>query len=129
MASEEYWPNDLLEDLPLAPADILAEIASELGNKTKHLVEAKVRTSTDFEGNMVLSMILSVPALDGYQYQLLQLWHDISLYPVRSDDGIILQNEKELREFVKHQLQDEKTTRIIKALIAQAKLAPEPPPF
>lgn len=68
------WPDQLLEDLPDLPINVMASYAKKLGPKTKNLLLAEARSS---EGNSLfspwLSMDLHVPGLSDYTYTLFTL--------------------------------------------------------
>src|SRR5258706_8041645 len=79
----DFWPQNIGETTLITPASLLKEEASYLGPKTKQLVKAEVRSSTASHGRFVHNFTLVVPALNNYQYQLFQVLHPITLYPVQ----------------------------------------------
>jgi hypothetical protein len=120
MSTEDFWPANLVEDLPVTPADILREQAALLGPKTKNIVLADVEARPMKTGGFELLFFLRVPALDDYRFDLFTLTHGIDLYPIQSSDGD-LQNEDELKSYIGKKLSDEKTVKIIRLLVSQAK--------
>ena len=76
-----------------SPLTILRGQAALLGDKTKHVVEARV-DATAAGGKFVHSFRLVVPALDHYQYELFRVSHAIDLYPVsarwKDEETVIL---------------------------------------
>src|SRR5262249_58474628 len=79
-AQTDLW-GDIVEAQVRTPVAILREQAALLGTKTKNLIEASVRTSAA-GGEFRHSFRLVVPALDGYTYELFQIVHGVSIYPI-----------------------------------------------
>ncbi len=124
MADQDMWGDFRLEAVR-TPVQVLKEQAAALGPKTKYLVVARVSTSTR-HGDFYHELVLVVPALDDYQYDLLQLTHRIDLYPLElehySDKSLnqTVNSELELNIALQRALSSEKTKRIIASLIGQA---------
>ena len=116
----DLWPSDLVAEIPRIPATILQEQASALGKHTNNVVQGKIKTVTDEDGDFVINFILFVPTLGNYQYSLFTVWHNEELYPVRSQ-GVNLADENEFRSWLKFTFADERTVKIIRGLIAQAR--------
>jgi hypothetical protein len=102
------------------PLAILREQAALLGDKTKHLVEARVVTRTE-ESAFFHSLRLVVPALDQYTYELFTVHHGVDLYPVTAyGEARPLKTEDEFVEWLRARLSSEATKRIISNLMSQA---------
>lgn len=130
-AIDNLWPDEIAfvtDDLP--PVTILKQQASLLGQKTKNIVEAEVKTtSADVEGILRHTMYLVAPALCFYRYPLIDVEHEVtSMYPVtikmsRSDikqKKISARDEKEFKDVLKRVFADEETKKVIGALLAQS---------
>lgn len=119
-ANTDLW-GQLAPSAVRAPVAILREQASLLGAKTNRLVEGKVETRVS--GTKLFQFFyLVVPPLDDYLYELFQVWHDVSLYPVRIGDppSIELRNEEEFVRWLGQKLSSPETKSIIGSLLAQA---------
>ncbi|WP_437929171.1 hypothetical protein WMF37_07835 [Sorangium sp. So ce291] len=145
------WPEDLgavtADELPVV---ILREQATMLGERTKNLVEAEVRTdpttelgrrsiknrldrdvatwersgtSTTFEPEMVHHFVLKAPALSDYRYGLFGVYQPLTIYPVAIlfEQQIYLASSKEeFIERLREIFSAETTRKIVSALIAQS---------
>lgn len=102
------------------PVSILRQQAALLGDKTKHLVQARVVTKTD-RSAFYHSFRLLVPALDEYTYELFSVHHGVDLYPVTAyGEARPLKTEDEFVEWLRALLSSESTKRIISNLMGQA---------
>jgi hypothetical protein len=119
--SPDLWGAiDTKELIQRTPLSILREQAALLGEKTGNLVEAQVERGT-FDSSFVLTLNLVVPGLDSYTYELLKIWHPVTLYPVTvmySDTK--LKNEEAFVEWLRVKLSSPETHRIIGNLLSQA---------
>jgi hypothetical protein len=118
--NENLWPDDLVEKIPRTPVHILREQATALGEKTNNVVQAKVRTNTDRDGYFHLTFVLTAPTLQGYEYELFAVFHDEGLYPVHNGDDLC-DDEESLKAYLKSLFSSERTKRIVRALVAQAR--------
>ncbi len=124
-ALRDLWPDAFdVRDL-LTPVTILKQQAALLGPKTNNLVEAEVTSSADGP-RFIHKLVLVAPALDSYRYQLITISHTIELYPVNvvyhaRNSGSVARDQEELVEQLGSKLSDEKTTSLIRALIAQSR--------
>jgi len=130
----DLWP-DIEQSKVVPPVAILREQAAALGNKTGHLLEGRVITRTDEDGNYIYHTFYVVaPALDNYSYNLFSISHGAEPYPVtvphprRMDSGrhpyprsLEINSEKELLDYLREVLNSEKTKRIVGSLLAQVK--------
>jgi len=111
----------------------MREQAALLGQKTQNLVEARVDTRADpyaGAGQFVHTFKLVVPTLDDYTYDLFEVSHPVSLYPVtahgpgrslaymagKRDE---LNTEDEFKNWLKDRLGSDETKKIIGNLLAQ----------
>jgi hypothetical protein len=121
LASEDFWPDDIGTTDLLTPLAILREQSAALGPKTNNLVTGEVVTSAS-GGNFIHRLNLDAPAL-GYRYELLQVLHQIQLYPVWGSfagKSTKLDDEAAFREWLRAVLSSDETKRIVRALIAQS---------
>ena len=121
-AVRDLWPATITATSDLVtPVALLKEQAALLGEKTQNLVVAEVSSragGTIFYHNFNLV----APALEGYRYNLFTLQHNIDLYPVTLmtfGSVLTIQSQEELIERLREALSDERTTKVIKSLIAQ----------
>lgn len=122
-----FWPPDLTGVEFSPPSAILAEAASQLVVKTQSLVEGKTRSGRNTSGDIVHHLLLVVPALEGYQYELVKLRHAVEAYPVLVTfvpEGVRrnFQDETQLREFLRAALASDRTKHILGSLMAQARV-------
>ena len=125
-AQTDLW-GDIIQAEVRTPVAILREQASLLGIKTKNLIEASVKTSVK-GGEFRHSFRLVVPALDGYTYELFEIFHGVSIYPITVPNrvgnleapGLRLKDEEAFLNWLGHQLSSNETKRIISNLLAQA---------
>lgn len=120
------WPDDLITNVPTIPITVLKEQAAHLGRLTNNVVIAKVKGWTDMDGDFRLEFVLLAPALGNYEYSLFELYHGTELYPVRlmSDSEFLIDDEDELRLFLERTFSEDRTVRIVRALVAQARALP-----
>jgi hypothetical protein len=127
IANDDLWPEDLVAEIPRTPKDILLEQAAALGKKTKNVVRAKVRSRQDEEGDLVHRFVLYAPALGNYEYDLVSIWHDETLYPVSAPATGAgpgpkkLQDEEELRQYLRSFFGSERTLKIVRAMVANSR--------
>lgn len=104
------------------PLSILRQQAALLGDKTKHLVEARVNTYSS-GSDIYHAFNLVVPALGNYTYELFRVDHGIELYPVTLDSShkfLKLENEEAFVRWLSSCLSSETTKRIVSNLMGQA---------
>ena len=120
------WPEDLGGDANfVTPAAVLKAAASQLGQRTSHLVTADV--STNIRGGKFVHVFwIEVPSLD-YRYKLFELSHSVdSFYPLSTDQWVEggrveLGSEDELREYLKTAFASEKTKKLVDTLLKQVR--------
>jgi len=125
--NDDLWPEDLVAEIPRTPKDILLEQAAALGKKTKNVVQAKVRSRQDDDGDLVHRFVLFAPALGNYEYELVSVWHDETLYPVSAPSSGAapgpkkLQDEEELRQYLRGFFGSERTLKVVRAMVANSR--------
>ena len=126
--SLDLWPNDIdIDTMPdiTTPISMLKEQASLLGQKTKNIVEAEVKSRDAGNGRISVSFNLVAPALNKYRYELFQIsHHGIELYPVSlafSNTSYTAQSPEQFIEHLKKIFANEKTKSVIQSLIAQSR--------
>lgn len=132
---ENVWPDNLMDDLPSPPLEVLDRFAKLLGPKTDNVVMAEAVQNRNGSGSSFrLELRLRVPKLDNYIYTLLTLrQRSASGYPLDLvEEGYNLQPEgdlrhqEELEDYLRKVLASDRTEQLIKSLIAQAKYANKP---
>jgi hypothetical protein len=134
----DLWAEDISVSTLRPPVVILREQASLLGQKTKNIVTAEVRSSTD-KKNITHSFFIVAPALDNYRYGLFSIVHNnIELYPVYLDsdwdmmcelygenfanqgENIKIDSEDEFIDILGKILKSKKTKRVVHSLLTQS---------
>ncbi|NEQ95683.1 MAG: hypothetical protein F6K30_02945 [Cyanothece sp. SIO2G6] len=122
MSNLDLWPDNLLEEIPRSPLEILSSQAALLGSKTQNIILADVASTINETGKFILCFYLRVPSLSNYQFDLFSVWHGIDLYPVHDTaTERALKNEQQLINFIVEKLNDKRTVKIIRALAAQTR--------
>ena len=129
-ATKSLWP-DFGEVKELSPVAIMKAQAAELGEKTNHLVEGVVRTTSQVS-MLHHEFILVAPALDNYSFGLFSVLHRIPMYPLQivgfklpdhpdfkgEHGGPELRSEAAFLKALEAIFNDPKTIDIIKSMIA-----------
>lgn len=123
------WPEEFGTMTEVPPVAILREQAALLGEKTRNIVEARVRTTTAGEGRFVHGFELVAPILDDYIYPLFSVSHDIRLYPLtlevfgpeRSSTSTRVASQEELVSCLRDVFAAPHTRAVMQALITQSK--------
>jgi hypothetical protein len=116
-ASTDLW-GEIEATQIRTPLVILREQAALLGAKTKNLVEASVNTHADGD-TFIHNFNLDVPALGRYRYNLFNIQHGPSIYPVTVSSKHRLDTEQEFIEWLGAKLSSPETKRIVANLLAQ----------
>jgi len=102
----------------------MREQASLLGTKTRNVVEAEVETRTFPDDRMFChNFVLVAPALGNYRYTLFQARHGMELYPVEFNfegEQRTAKDEERFVELLRSILANERTLRVIDALLSQS---------
>lgn len=129
MAPQNLWgefPN--VEDVR-TPTIVLKEQAAQLSTATKGVLRGKVSVRQS-GGWFTLQLRVVAPAIEGYEYTVLDVMHPIDPYPLtivsnwdkgRREDGVKCNNEDEFVAALAAILQDDRVKRIVAALLAQSK--------
>lgn len=117
----DYWPSDLLDNIPSTPRQVMESAASQLGPKTRNLVLAEIHTRTNAGEGFYHDFYLRVPSLK-YRYDLFTVHHDISLYPVTLVEfgDQEFEDEKQFDSFIRERINSPETIKTVRSLIAQA---------
>jgi hypothetical protein len=123
----DLWP-EIEQSQVVPPVVILREQAALLGKKTNHLLEGRVVTSAATD-KFYHSFRIVAPALDDYAYGLFSVWHDVTLYPVLTNEAdqrgnvrtVSLASEQELLDYIRRTLNSDHTKKVVGSLLAQVK--------
>lgn len=126
--SDDLWPEDLVKVIPRTPKSVLIEQADFLGKKTKNVVQAKVRSLTNQEGDFVHEFTLVAPTIGDYEYDLFSITHGPELYPAFLSHGSDpLFSEDDLVERLRLLFATPKVGNMVRALVAQSRTGESPP--
>ena len=147
---EDLWPEDIDVTDELPPVSILKEQAALLGQRTKNLVEGRVRggisdyarTQFHYRGSdyprtqFHYTFELVAPALENYRYELFSISHDVDIYPLivewDSPDNAMLsqvagergiENEEQFIGALEIIFSSDRTRKVISSLISQSRAA------
>lgn len=121
-------PESLWGDIPKGdnlktPISILREQAAILGNATDNILVADVVPNTQ-RGEVTLHFYVTAPALDNYRVHLLQVKHDVGLYPLVIETDWMeyeCSTEEIFMEDLGAVLSSQEVHRILNSLLAQSK--------
>lgn len=119
----DLWPADLGDFKLMPPVSILREQADWLSKKTKGRLDGKVISGRD-SSSFLHRFLVVAPALDNYSYELFKVWHPIDYYPLKFSMGSSAyskecKDEQQFLAAIKEFLADEKTKRVVSAILAQ----------
>jgi hypothetical protein len=132
----DLWPKDIEYTELRAPATIIKEQASLLGQKTKNLLKAEVLFSKTLEtqDSFYYTFYFVAPTLNNYRYKLFTISHGIKLYPVEinidydinaeispqeKDGNLVAHSEDEFLEILHKIFNADTTKQIMKSILAQ----------
>lgn len=121
----DLWPEDLGVATDIKPpVAILREQADLLTKKTQGKLEGRITSSGKPDKTFTHQFFITAPALDEYSFRLLSIHHPIDYYPlVLSFDAVNRStqcgDESEYINVLRDTLADEKTKKIITAILAQ----------
>lgn len=123
MSKLDLWPDNLLEEIPTSPSEILAWQAALLGPKTQNIILADVDSMVDSEDGIFLHRFyLRVPSLSNYEFDLFSVYHGVDLYPVKEvNSERVIDDEEQLNSFIAEKLSSEEAIKIIRALASQTR--------
>ncbi len=138
----DLWPTDLpSESITVTPVAILRQQATLLGNKTKNIVEARIKPpmTTLPDGKFYYRFDIMAPCIGDYFYSLFTIFYSIDFYPVTFDIGmvvlediaenlgceldkvkVIANTEEEFIEIAKTVFATNKTRQVVEAILAQS---------
>ena len=120
-AQPDFW-GVIEKSVSRTPVAILREQASLLSAKTGNLLEGQVKTTVRGAG-LDHSFRLIAPALDGYNYELFTVSHEVSsVYPLcdpNEYDVPYFENEVEFTAWLREKLSSPETKRVLSTLLAQ----------
>lgn len=120
--SNDLWP-DLEAEKIRNPKTFLVEQANFLGEKTKNVLLAEVRSSGDIKKKILHSFDIVAPALSNYRFNLFHIRHEILYYPLEflyKNANTRINDEKELIEKMKEVFNNDDTKKILSSLYSQS---------
>lgn len=120
----DLWPAEFGTGDVMPPLTIMRAQATSLARKTRGVVEGKITSQP--RGTLFLHRFyLVAPVLGDYEYQLFAVQHEIELYPCSVSaawDKVWHQakDQNELLAALALILANEKTVRVVNALLAQS---------
>lgn len=129
--SSDLWPSDIGETDLKAPVTILREQAAFLSEATGGLVMAEVKSRVINNEMIHNTFELVVPNLDGYRYELIEVRHRVSFYPLdvlpraghNLPNYMEVDNEKRFLSVLKSLFGAPELKALIHSLVAQARAA------
>jgi hypothetical protein len=121
--AQNLWPSDIAESNLITPVTILKEQATALGDLTKQIVIAEVRSSST-GSSFTHRFVLTAPAIGNYNFELLQVQYGISFYPMQlSWRGSIytISSEQQFIQTLKDIFVDATTRNVIQSMLAQSR--------
>ena len=139
--------DDVIEEIPVKPpVAILKELSLGLEKRTAGLLIGEV-AQDNLNSKFHLRFYIKAPSLNNYRYNVFEIEHDLSFYPLRikaTDDDIFkstpnalsdfdgfggskeyrcvnIKNQQELEEILKTIFSSSQVKRVINGLLAQIK--------
>ncbi len=131
---EDLWPEDLFDSNHVFPIDMINKQSEIFNKRAKNILLSEVKTSKGIRNQggkrseaLSVSLYISAPSLDNYQFALLRFSHDLlEPYPLVVTD--LLQNRnytissaKDMEPVLKEIFSSEKNKQIIGSLMHQSK--------
>lgn len=92
---ESLWNLDFSSDSASMPRDILAQQAKYLEEATRNILVGEVKTVVDNYNrqsnngsNMLHGLVIKAPSLGNYQFTLLTVSQNLSVYPLELTDNL-----------------------------------------
>ena len=143
MAILDAFFDDVIEEIPVKPpVAILKELSLGLEKRTAGLLVGEV-AQDNLDSKFRLRFYIKAPSLNNYRYNVFEIEHDLSFYPLRikaTDDDIFkstpnalsefdgfgdlyvnIKNQQELEEILKTIFSSSQVKRVINGLLAQIK--------
>lgn len=123
MPSDDLWGDLPIGERLRTPVSILREQAAILEKKTDGLLIGRV-VNEPMEGTFLLYFSIVAPALNNYTYRILQVEHEIELYPLEVFDPVTgndytCEDESAFREKLKEILSSEPVRNAVIGLLSQ----------
>lgn len=119
--SKDLWP-DFDASKIINPKTIIVEQANFLGDKTKNVITAEVRTGGN-NNQIVHSFDIVAPAMNNYRFNLFNVKHGIMFYPLtlsHKNASRAIKDEKSLIDEMARIFNLEETIKIISSLYSQS---------
>lgn len=120
--SNDLWPDFEAEQIK-NPKSILVEQANFLGEKTKNVLLAEVKSRGEPTKKIIHSFDIVTPALSNYRFNLFHIRHEILYYPLEfiyNSKVEYVQTEKELMDKMKYVFNLKSTKDLINSLYSQS---------
>jgi hypothetical protein len=119
----DLWPKDFGSGSLTPPVKILREQATLLTKKTRGAIVASVMTHKD-DATLNHHFLLEVPSLDNYTYSLLEVYHQISFYPLKLNahgrGWVECADQENFLHVLKEVFNSDETRIIVESLLGQA---------
>ncbi len=127
--SDDLWPSDIGQTDLKPPVAILREQAEFLSKATGGLVTAEIKSAVISDEIFHNTFVLHVPKLDDYRYELFEVRHRVSFYPLdilpraghKLDNYMEVDSEKRFVANLKSLLGTTEIKALVHSLVAQAK--------
>lgn len=113
------------------PIAVLKELSQVLVKRTNGLLVGKV-VQEAWDSQFSLEFYITAPSLNNYSYQVLEIKHDLSFYPLDIRQSNVnananlswkAENQEELEEILKTIISSSQVKKVINGLLAQIKSA------
>lgn len=123
METKNLWGDIPSVEKIKTPFAILKEQAAILSELTKGLLIGHCVIKKE-ANKFILTLAIVAPALDNYNCKVLQIYHDISMYPLNLTDIIMSRqyncsDEQTYIQILGNVLSSDKTKKVIVGLLAQ----------
>lgn len=121
--NHNLWPIDLERPVTDSTLDLLLEQASALGNRTKNVLTAAVKSRIDGDGAFIHSFDIVAPLLNDYSFTLFEISHSVIPFPLRvtgREYARSLESKEQLRAFLLECFSSNETRDIVNSLIVQS---------
>lgn len=117
MTDQPFWPEDLTDNLPIAPIVVLRQACLGLANATSGLLEAQLVTTSE-AGKIFHTIVIVAPTL-GFSTSIAKFRHGVALYPVIMEPGARpLRNVEELKVQLRELFASTRVTSTVRGLLA-----------
>jgi hypothetical protein len=128
MANLDTFFDDVIieENLVKPPIAVLKELAQGLEKRTNGLLIGEVEQSFWNQEKIKLEFYIKAPSLNNYSYEVFNLNHDLSFYPLEirpsnERSPLIVENQDELEAKLKTIFSSPEVKKVINGLLAQIK--------